>query len=58
MAVIVNTICTGKPDKKSAFMADLSTKLPATGAYDRCDWIYLVDSSDSGPSILEGVSTW
>ena len=58
MAAIVNTICTGKTDKKSAFIADLSTKLPATGAHDGCDWIYPVDSSDSDPSILEGVSTW
>ncbi len=58
MAVIVNTIWTVKPDKKSVFIADLSTKLPATQAYDGCDWIYLVDSPDSDPSIVETVPMW
>ena len=58
MTVIVNTIWTIKPDKKSAFIADLSTKLPATRAYDGCEWFYLVDSPDSDPSIVEAVSKW
>ena len=58
MNVIVNTIWTVKPDKKSVFIADLSTRLPATRAYDGCDWIYLVDSQDSNPSIVEAVSKW
>ena len=58
MAVIVNTIWTVKPDKKSVFIADLSTKLPATRAYDGCDWIYLIDSPDSDPSTVEAVSKW
>lgn len=58
MGIIVNTIWTVKPDKKSVFIADLSTKLPATRAYDGCDWIYLVDSPDSDPSIVEAVSKW
>ena len=56
MGIIVNTIWTVKPDKKSVFIADLSTKLPATRAYDGCDWIYLVDSPGSDPSIVEGRS--
>ena len=58
MTVIVNTIWTIKPDKKSAFIADLSTKLPATRAYDGCEWFYLVDSPDSDPSTVEAVSMW
>ena len=58
MTVIVNTIWTIKPEKKSAFIADLSTKLPATRAYDGCEWFYLVDSPDSDPSIVEAVSMW
>ena len=58
MTVIVNTIWTVQPDKKSVFIADLSTRLPATRAYDGCDWIYLVDSQDSNPSIVEAVSKW
>ena len=58
VAVIVNTIWTVKPDKKSVFIADLSTKLPATRAYDGCDWIYLIDSPDSDPSTVEAVSKW
>ena len=58
MGVIVNTTWTVKPDKKSVFIADLSTKLPATRAYDGCDWIYLVDSPNSDPSTVEAVSKW
>ena len=58
MTVIVNTIWTIKPDKKSAFIADLSTRLPATRAYDGCEWFYLVGSPDSDPSIVEAVSKW
>ena len=58
MTLIVNTIWTIKPDKKSVFIADLSTRLPATRAYDGCDWIYLLDSQESDPSIVEAVSKW
>ena len=58
MTVIVNTIWTIKPDKKSAFIAELSTKLPATRAYDGCEWFYLVDSPDSNPLTVEAVSMW
>ena len=58
MSVIVNTIWTIKPDKNSAFIADLSKRLPATRAYDGCEWFYLVDSPDSDPSIVEAVSKW
>ena len=58
MTVIVNTIWTFEPDKKSAFIADLSTKLPATRAYDGCEWFYLVDSPGSDPSTVEAVSKW
>ena len=58
MTVIVNTIWTIKLDKKSAFIADLSTQLPATRAYDGCEWFYLVDSPDSDPLTVEAVSMW
>ena len=58
MTVIVNTIWTVEPDKKSAFIADLSTKLPATRAYDGCEWFYLVDSPDFDSPTVEAVSKW
>ena len=58
MGVVVNTIWTVKPDKKSVFIANLSTKLPATRAYDGRDLIYLVDSPGSDPSTVEAVSKW
>ena len=58
MTVIVDRIWTVKADKKSAFIADLSTRFPSTRAYDGCEWFYLVDSPDSDPSIVETVSKW
>ena len=58
MIVIVNINWTVKPDKKSAFIADTSTKLPATRAYDGCKWFYLVDSPDFDSPTAQAVSKW
>ena len=47
MALIVNITWFVKPEKRTQFIAELSSKLPVTKAYDGCRWLYLADNADA-----------
>ena len=58
MALIVNITWFVKPETRAQFVAELSSKLPVTRAYDGCHWLYLANNADSETDRVEAVSMW